>query len=158
VTRRLPLLDHRRFVVTAAEQPGSLGQPPVELADPPAEGVDALHSPQVEHRRQQMADLPDMSMRVVETGDEGASAQIDPPGPSRRRGRHAVAADRRNAPVADHDGCRFSRERGRRACLCDDARVRKDRIAQHSSSHSDSHSVNHEIMKITKGHDGFVSS
>ena len=97
-------LGHGRFVEAAAEQPAPAGSRARKAATLRDERRDALDPAQVEHRRQQMPDLPDVGVGVVEGGHDGAAAQVDPP---RAGARAAVAtlgvADGDDPAVADDD-------------------------------------------------------
>src|SRR5437868_185432 len=70
-------LPQRRFVVAAPEHPGVLRR---AIREPPHvvdERVEARRAAQIEHRRQQMADLPDVRVRIVEAGNERAATEVD---------------------------------------------------------------------------------
>ena len=67
-SRRRTTLAHGRLVESAAEQPRARWQPLGEPADVVHQLFHALDFAQVEHRRQQVTDLPDVRVGVVESG------------------------------------------------------------------------------------------
>ncbi len=78
VTRRRTPLVEQRFVVAAAQQPAVGGQRLGEPRNRIHQRRNARHASQIEHRRQQMADLPDVGVCVVESRDQRAPGKIDP--------------------------------------------------------------------------------
>jgi hypothetical protein len=94
-----------RFVQTATEQPGSIGQCAVALLQLGVQYLKARNLAQVEHARKQVTNLPDMRVRVVEAGDYSATAKIDAPrGCSCFAQQGLCVADREDAFAANRDG------------------------------------------------------
>ena len=112
VARRRTALVEQRFVVAAAQQPAVRGEPVGESPDRLHHRGDARQPPQIEHGGQEMADLPDVGVRVVESGNQRTPRQID----SRCRGGSGAQhfdriADGGDASVADENGRRPRRRR-----------------------------------------------
>ena len=105
-------LPQRRLVVAAPEHPGVLRR---AIREPPHvvdERVEARRAAQIEHRRQQMADLPDVRVRIVEAGNQRAAAEVDARRAAVRRAQKIRRlADRRDAAGANRGGRRDRRRR-----------------------------------------------
>ena len=122
--RRRPAFDHRRLVVAAAEQPRAFRQARREGANPRGQILHPRDAAEVEHRGQQVTDLPDVRVGIIQPGDESPPREIDAPRQRAGGGHHVLgAADHLDPAVADADGG-GQRRRG----LGEDAAVVQDEI------------------------------
>jgi hypothetical protein len=129
VPRHHPPLDQRRLVEPAAEHPARRRQAIAGAADVIDDPADAGGAAQIEHRRQEVPDFPDVGVRVVETWDERAAAEIDPPRATVRRARQiTVVAGGHNPSVANGH-----RRRHRRRSLRQHPGVVEQQVAQPAS-------------------------
>ena len=110
--RRHPPLAHRRLVVAAPEQPRARRQRATVRRDARHQLLHAADAPQIEHRRQQLADLPDVRVRVVEARNQAPPAEIDPACAGTGGGEQGViVADCGDTSSRDADGRRGRRSR-----------------------------------------------
>ncbi len=79
VARRTALLEEFRLVEAATLQPRVPGQRPAPAGKEVADIGQAAAAAEIEHRRQQMADLPDMGMRIGKAGHKRFSMKINQP-------------------------------------------------------------------------------
>ena len=74
-----PPFSHGCLVVSATLQPRACRQPPRRLFDGMDQFCHARDPAQIEQRREQLPDFPDVGVRVVEPGNDAAAAEIDAP-------------------------------------------------------------------------------
>ena len=86
VPRRPASFGEPRLVVAAAEQPRA-GRQAIRVGSHTRGQIgQARRAPDVEQRRQQVADLPDVGVRIHEAGHERAALEVDAPGSPGRGG------------------------------------------------------------------------
>ena len=130
--RRHPPFAHRRLVVAAPEQPRARRQRATVRRDARHQLLHAADAPQIEHRRQQLADLPDVRVRVVQPRDERSASEIDPVRLRAGPVQHVFSApDADDAAPAHGD-----RARDRGLAEGDDVAVVQNEIGRRLSAHA----------------------
>jgi hypothetical protein len=94
--------SERDLVPPAAQDPAAAGGRVHAARDHGVHRVERSRPAQVDERRLELADLPDVDVGVVEAGEDGAAAEVHPPRAGRDRSFDVgPAADGRDPPVHD---------------------------------------------------------